>query len=55
VSLKSHWPTDNTLKVGNVSMFWRKFNGREVRSRYNSSMVLELKKVPVKEKEEKVR
>jgi hypothetical protein len=34
-------------------MFWRKFNGRKVRSRCNSSRVLELKKVLVKEKEEK--
>jgi hypothetical protein len=55
VSLRSHWPTDNTLRVGNVPMFWRKFNGREVRSRCNSSRVLELKKVPVKDKEEKAR
>jgi len=31
-------------------MFWRKFNGRELPSRYNSSRVLELKKVPVKKK-----
>jgi hypothetical protein len=33
-------------------MSWRKFIGREVLSRYNSSRVLELKKVPVKKKEE---
>jgi hypothetical protein len=36
-------------------MFWRKFIRREVRSRYNSSRVLELKKVPVKKKEEEKR
>ena len=48
--LRSHWPTDNTLRAGNAPMFWRKFTGREVRSRCNSSRVLELKKVPVKKK-----
>jgi len=35
-------------------MFWRKFNGREVPARSNSSRVLELKKIPVKKKKEKV-
>jgi len=50
VPLRSHWPTDNTLRAGNAPMFWRKFNGRELPSRYNSSRVLELKKVPVKKK-----
>jgi hypothetical protein len=35
-------------------MFWKKFNGREILSRYNSSRVLELKKIPVKKKKEKV-
>jgi hypothetical protein len=35
-------------------MFWKRFNGREVPSRYNSSRELELKKIPVKKKEERV-
>jgi len=54
VPLRLHSPIDKTLRAGNAPMFWRKFFGREERSRYNSSSVLELKKVPVKKKEEKV-
>jgi len=54
VPWRSHPPTDKTLRAGNAPMFWRKFTGREVRSRFNSSRVLELKKVPVKKKEEEL-
>jgi hypothetical protein len=36
-------------------MLWKKFIRREVRSRYNSSRVLELKKVPVKKKQKEKR
>jgi hypothetical protein len=48
VPWRSQLPTDKTLRAGNAPMFWRKFIGREVLSRCNSSRVLELKKVPVK-------
>ena len=48
---RSHSATDKTLRAGNAPMFWRKFIGREVLSRCNSSRVLELKNVPVKKKE----
>jgi hypothetical protein len=50
VPWRSHVATDKTLRAGNAPMFWRKFTGREVRSRCNSSRVLELKKVPVKKR-----
>jgi hypothetical protein len=53
VPWRSHLATDKTLRAGNALMFWRKFNGREVRSRCNSSRVLELKKVPVKKKKKR--
>jgi hypothetical protein len=43
-----HSATDKTLRAGNAPVFWRKFIGREVLSRCNSSRVLELKKVPVR-------
>ena len=52
---RSHSTTDKTLRADNAPMFWRKFIGRKVRSRCNSSRVLELKKVPVKKKEEEER
>jgi len=48
VSWRSHSATDKTLRAGNAPMLWRKFIGREVLSRCNSSRVLELKKAPVK-------
>jgi len=54
VPWRSHSATDKTLRAGNAPIFWRKFTGREVRSRCNSSRVLELKKVPVKKKEEEI-
>jgi hypothetical protein len=54
VPLRSQKLTDNTLRAGNAPMFWRKFNGREVSSRSNSSREPELKKIPVKKKEERV-
>jgi len=50
VPLRSHSPADKTLRAGNTPILWRKFNGRELPSRYNSSRVVELKKVPVKKK-----
>jgi len=50
VPWRSHSATDNTLRAGNAPVFWRKFIGREVLSRCNSSRVLELKKVPVERK-----
>jgi hypothetical protein len=55
VPWRSHPPTEKTLRAGNAPTFWRKFIGREERSRCNSSRVLELKKVPVKKKEEEKR
>jgi hypothetical protein len=54
VPWRSHLATDKTLRAGNAPMFWRKFIGREVLSRCNSSRVVELKKVPVKKKEEEI-
>jgi len=41
VPWRSHPATDKTLRACNAPMFWRKFIGREVLSRYNSSRVLE--------------
>jgi hypothetical protein len=54
VPWRSHSATDKTLRAGNAPVFWRKFIGREVLSRCNSSRVLELKKVHVKKKEEEI-
>jgi hypothetical protein len=48
VPLRSHLLADKILNAGNGPLLWRKFIGRAVPSRYNSSRVLELKKGTVK-------